>query len=380
MTLPGKKRFRVAFSFAGEKRAYVAEVANILSQSFSQAAILYDKYHEPEFARSDLGLYLPGLYHDESDLVVVVVCPDYEPQEWCGLEWKAIFDLLKKRKDSEVMLCRFDHATVKGLYEIAGFMELDDKTPRQTATGILYRLALVDGVQVQAMDRLKPKLGAGQKQRNLFALFQAARVLETRFVDLSRAYTGDWKAPFTPESLSGDFCELYMLSRDPIGNFQECDPNQPRNDDYAVQKMRMRMAQELTYAVSSLYRTAKFLGLAKNVERDLNEYQLDLPDDTRARMLRLLSNVTLSLQGNAGILEEQQEAIAEIVCDPAGGVINNLTFRERLLELPGWERFTNLFRFFVHFQHKLKHEVAATILALRELQDELRAMDEPRAT
>jgi TIR domain len=378
MALPGKKRFRVAFSFAGEKRAYVAEVVNILVQSFSESAILYDKYHEPEFARADLGLYLPGLYHDESDLVVVVVCRDYEQKEWCGLEWKAIFDLLKKRKDSEVMLCRFDHATVKGLYEIAGFMELDDKTPRQTATGILYRLALVDGVQVQVTDRLKPKPGAGQKQRNLFALFQAARVLETRFVDLSRVYSGDWIAPFTPQSLSGDFCELYMLSRDPIGNFQECDPNEPRKHDHAVQKIRMRMAQELTYAVSSLYRTAKFLGLGKNVERDLNEYQLDLPDETRARMLRLLSNVTLSLQGNAGILEEQQEAIAEIVCDPAGGVINNLTFRERLLELPGWERFTNLFRFFVDFQHKLKYEVAATILALRELQDELRAMDESR--
>jgi hypothetical protein len=116
------------------------------------------------------------------------------------------------------------------------------------------------------------------------------------------------------------------------------------------------------------------------VERDLNEYQLDLPDDTRARMLRLLANFTLSLQGNAGILEEQQEAIAEIVYNPSGGVINNLTFRERLLELPGWERFTNLFRFFVDFQYKLKYEVAATILALRELQDELRAMDEPPVT
>jgi hypothetical protein len=113
-------------------------------------------------------------------------------------------------------------------------MELDDKTPRQTATGILYRLALVDGVQVQVMDKLKPTPGAGQKQRNLFALFQAARVLETRFVDLSRVYSGDWIAPFTPQSLSGDFCELYMLSRDPIGNFQECDPNEPRKHDHAV--------------------------------------------------------------------------------------------------------------------------------------------------
>src|SRR5580704_3272254 len=131
------KRFRVAFSFAGEKRDFVAQVAAILAGRFSEAAILYDKYHEAEFARADLGLYLPGLYHDESDLVVVVVCRDYEQKEWCGLEWKAIFGLLRKRKNSEIMLCRFDHAMVQGLYDIAGSVELDERTPDQAATLIL---------------------------------------------------------------------------------------------------------------------------------------------------------------------------------------------------------------------------------------------------
>lgn len=40
----------------------------------------------PEFARRNLGIYLPNLYHDQSDLVVVVVCPDYDEKEWTGLE------------------------------------------------------------------------------------------------------------------------------------------------------------------------------------------------------------------------------------------------------------------------------------------------------
>jgi hypothetical protein len=92
-------RFRVAFSFAGEKRDYVAKVAAMLAARFGEAAVLYDKYHEAEFARRDLGLYLPDLYHAESDLVVVVLCREYEAKEWCGLEWDAIFDLLKKRKN-----------------------------------------------------------------------------------------------------------------------------------------------------------------------------------------------------------------------------------------------------------------------------------------
>ena len=40
------KRFRIAFSFAGEKRDYVAQVAAILAKRFGEAEILYDKYHE----------------------------------------------------------------------------------------------------------------------------------------------------------------------------------------------------------------------------------------------------------------------------------------------------------------------------------------------
>jgi len=140
------KRFRIAFSFAGEKRDFVAQVAAILAKRFGEAAILYDKFHEAEFARRNLGIYLPELYHKQSDLVVVVVCPDYDVKQWTGLEWAAIHDLLSKRNDNEVMLCRFDHAMVTGLYSTAGFVDLDHKTPEQAANLILERLALNEGL------------------------------------------------------------------------------------------------------------------------------------------------------------------------------------------------------------------------------------------
>jgi tetratricopeptide (TPR) repeat protein len=139
-----KRRFRIAFSFAGEQRPFVAEVARHLADRLGEEAILYDKYHEAEFARRDLGVYLPELYHKQSGLVVAVICPEYDEKEWTGLEWTAIHDLLKQRRDEEVMLCRFERAAVTGLYS-SGFVDLDDKTPEQTATLILERLALNEG-------------------------------------------------------------------------------------------------------------------------------------------------------------------------------------------------------------------------------------------
>ena len=117
----------------------------LLAARFGEAAILYDKFHEAEFARRDLGFRLPELYHRESDLVVVVACPNYEAKEWCGLEWDAIFDLLKQRKNEEIMLCRFDRAMIRGMYSTAGFLELDARPAEQTATRILERLALNEG-------------------------------------------------------------------------------------------------------------------------------------------------------------------------------------------------------------------------------------------
>jgi hypothetical protein len=139
------KRFRVGFSFPGEKRSFVADAAEALAQQFGQDSILYDKYHEGEFARADLAFYLPELYGKDVDLVVGVVCQEYNSKEWTGLEWRSIYGLIKQKHDSSVMLSRFDHAEPEGLYGLAGFIELDDKTPEQFADLIRERLAFNEG-------------------------------------------------------------------------------------------------------------------------------------------------------------------------------------------------------------------------------------------
>ena len=99
------KRFRIALSFAGEKRAFVEKVATILALRFGQEQILYDKFHQAEFARYDLGIYLPQLYRDAADLVVVVLCPDYDHKLWTGWEWLAIQAQLTKGEGQHSRVC-----------------------------------------------------------------------------------------------------------------------------------------------------------------------------------------------------------------------------------------------------------------------------------
>jgi small GTP-binding protein len=139
------KRFRIALSFAGEKRDFVEKVASLLAAKFGEDAILYDKFHEAEFARYNLGIYLPKLYSAESELIVPVLCKDYDHKRWTGWEWIHIYSLLTKQDGHRVMPCRFDNADADGLTPASGFIELDQKTPEQAAKLILERLALNEG-------------------------------------------------------------------------------------------------------------------------------------------------------------------------------------------------------------------------------------------
>ncbi len=143
----GTKRFRIAFSFAGEKREFVQQVAGLLAERFGQGKILYDKYHEAEFAVFDLGIKLPKLYGEQSDLIVPVLCPDYDAKRWTGWEWVHIYGLLTKTDGHRVMPSRFEYAKADGLSPASGFIELDHKTPDEFVTLILERLALNEGHQ-----------------------------------------------------------------------------------------------------------------------------------------------------------------------------------------------------------------------------------------
>lgn len=136
------KRFKIALSFPGEYRDFVEQVAARLADQVGRDQVLYDKYYEAEFARPDLDTYLQRLYHDESELIAVFLCADYERKEWCGLEWRAVRDLIKKRQASTVMPLRFDDTAIPGLFSIDGYVWIDSRTPQQIAELILQRMGM----------------------------------------------------------------------------------------------------------------------------------------------------------------------------------------------------------------------------------------------
>ena len=138
------KRFRVALSFPGEYRTFVARVAKSLARQLGKERVFYDHYFEAELARPDLDTYLQQLYHDEAELIVVFLCAEYERKEWCGLEWRAIRDLLKRKQASAIMPMRFDDTHVPGLFSIDGYVNLSNRKPGAVARLILQRLTILE--------------------------------------------------------------------------------------------------------------------------------------------------------------------------------------------------------------------------------------------
>lgn len=121
-----KKRFKIAFSFPGECRKIVSKIATGVADSFTKESILYDQFHRAEFAKPNLDNYLQNLYKNESELIVVFICADYNKKMWCNIEWRAIRELLNsKEADDRILFIKYDDGEVNGVFNtIDGYIDL----------------------------------------------------------------------------------------------------------------------------------------------------------------------------------------------------------------------------------------------------------------
>ena len=136
----GTPRFLVALSFPGEYRRRVGKIAQHLAKRLGRETVLHDKWYKPEFTRPNLDIYLTDLYHEQSRLLVFFLCEAYVQKEWCGLEWRAGRDLLKRGEDDRLMFLRLDDADIPGVYSIDGYLDIKDMPDAKVATAILQRL------------------------------------------------------------------------------------------------------------------------------------------------------------------------------------------------------------------------------------------------
>lgn len=137
-------RFKVALSFPGEQRDYVAVVAGEIKKRLGAGSVFYDRDFTAQLARPNLDTLLQKIYLNNSDLVVIFVSEDYERKQWCGIEWRAIRNIIKNKSDHALMFMRFDDTVISGLLSTDGYVDLKEHSAIQAARLIVERVRLND--------------------------------------------------------------------------------------------------------------------------------------------------------------------------------------------------------------------------------------------
>ncbi len=136
--------FKIAMSFPGERRAYVAQVVDALRHALGPDTIFYDYDYQAQLARPNLDILLQRIYRDRSELIVVFLCKEYSDKQWCGLEWRSIRDIIKSKADERVMFVRFDDAPVDGVLSIDGYVDARTSDAQKVGQFVLERLDLLE--------------------------------------------------------------------------------------------------------------------------------------------------------------------------------------------------------------------------------------------
>ena len=135
--------FDVALSFPGEARSLVEPIAIELERNIGPNSYFYDNNYVSQLARPSLDTLLQDIYRNRSKLVVVFLSGDYQRKEWCGIEFRAIKEIIMEREHKKIMFVRLDDASVDGVFKTDGYVDGRKFNPEDIARFIQERIELL---------------------------------------------------------------------------------------------------------------------------------------------------------------------------------------------------------------------------------------------
>lgn len=138
-----KHQFDVAFSFPGGVREYVESIAVELEREIGPNSYFYDNNYKAQLARPSLDTLLQDIYRNRSKLIVVFLCEQYQEKEWCGIEFRVVKEIIKKREHERVMFVKMDEGKIDGVFSTDGYIDGRQHTPAEVAGFIRERVSLL---------------------------------------------------------------------------------------------------------------------------------------------------------------------------------------------------------------------------------------------
>lgn len=135
--------FDVALSFPGEARPLVEKIAIELERLIGPNSYFYDNNYVSQLARPSLDVLLQDIYRKRAKLIVVFLSADYQRKDWCGVEFRAIKEIILERDNKRIMFVKVDDGQVDGVFKTDGYVDARKFTPSDIAGFIHERADLL---------------------------------------------------------------------------------------------------------------------------------------------------------------------------------------------------------------------------------------------
>ncbi|PYV31712.1 MAG: hypothetical protein DMG22_15810 [Acidobacteria bacterium] len=127
----GAKPYEIALSFAGEDRAYVAEVARELRSM--GARVFYDEFVKVDLLGKDLAAHFAEIYGKKANHCAMFISQHYVRKAWPQFERQHAQARALAEKREYILPIRLDDAEVPGLSPTIGYLDARGLSPLAVA-------------------------------------------------------------------------------------------------------------------------------------------------------------------------------------------------------------------------------------------------------
>lgn len=138
MTEPDNFEYDVAFSFAGEDRAYADRLASLLVND--GVRVFYDRYEQAVLWGKDLYLHLQSVYRDHAKYCLIFVSKQYSQKLWTKHELKQAQARAFRENREYILPVRLDDTEIPGLNATVGYIDLRSHTIEELHQIVLQKV------------------------------------------------------------------------------------------------------------------------------------------------------------------------------------------------------------------------------------------------
>lgn len=132
--------FEIALSFAGEDRAYVDQVANLLRDA--GVKVFYDLFEEANLWGKNLYDYLSEIYKDKALYTVMFISKHYADKLWPTHERQSMQARAFQEHREYILPARFDDTPIPGVLSTVGYISLIKYDPSSFVEIVKKKLIL----------------------------------------------------------------------------------------------------------------------------------------------------------------------------------------------------------------------------------------------